>query len=105
MRYDTFTLTSSNQSIAETEILYSIASARANQMDFLKLILNLDQGEKIATNTTRVLKSLKKQGRIELYISSDELGGDSTEAEYLRNKFPEICNIRNENETSIIIKI
>ena len=105
MKYTTFAITSSNQSIEETEILFSIASARANHIDFLKLILDLEQGEKIALNATKVLKSLKKQGRIELFINSDELSGDSTEAEYLRNKFPEICDIRNEGELSLIVKV
>ena len=105
MKYNTFIITCSNQSIIETEILYSVAAARAEGKDFLKLMISSDENEKAIINALTVDMALGCSTRIELYIVSDELQGNSTEAEYLHNKYPKITDICSESETSLIVKI
>lgn len=89
----------------ETEIMFSIASARAQKIDFVQLELSDDNEQKIKVNAVKLLKLLKKQGRIQLFIDSDELRGSSTEAQYLANKYPDAYDAFNNGEKAIIIKI
>lgn len=93
MKYNSVELTKSVESILEVEILFTVASARAEGNSFSRLILPVENNEKILANSIKILKNAKKQGRIQLYILNKDIAGDSTEAEYLKNKYPDITDI------------
>ena len=105
MNYITLTPTSTVAQELETEIMFSVASARAQTIDFVKLELSDDGEQKIKVSAVKLLKTLKKQGRIQLYIDSQELRGSSTEAQYLANKYPDAFDAFNNGDKAIIIKI
>ncbi len=105
MNYITLTLTSSAVQNPETEIMFSVASARARTIDFVKLEFSDDKEQKIKVSALKLLKLLKKQGRIQLFIDSEELHGSSTEAQYLANKYPDAFNAFKDEEKAIIVKI
>ena len=85
-----------------TDILYSIASFRAQGMELVELIVSDTAKEKLENGTLKVLKEQKKQGSIRAYALAREISGESCEAEYLLNKYPDL-SLYNEKENSIIV--
>ena len=86
-----------------TELLYTIASARAQGNDFLKLVLAAETKEYVQLQ--KQLKVLKKQGKVQIYIVAHEFYGASKEARYLRNKYPTLSEFCTDGETNMIIKL
>ncbi len=105
MKYLTFAPTASVPSSLETEIMFAVASARAQGNDFLKIDLSEDKENKSWPAVQRQLKLLKKQGRIQFFVDTVDLYGTSTEAQYLANKHPEVFDICGREENAFIIKI
>ena len=104
MRIYDFKLTGITQSTLKTEILFSFASAKALGYDLLKLIYPQERISRTRIETVkRILKQAKKNGAVLMYVTPDQLNGESTEAEYIKNKFPDIPNEC--GEECIIIKL
>lgn len=75
----------------DTELLYAIADARAAGCGLIRFLFCYDDErmQKQALRRARAaLKNEKRRGRIILFLFSNDFGGDSTEMEYLRNKYP-----------------
>ncbi len=105
MNFVTLTPTVTTLSSLDTEIMFSVASARAQEMAFVKIDLSGDNDQKIEAGAVKLLKALKKQGRIQLFVDSEQLQGSSTEAQYLANKYPEAFDTFKNGEKAIIVKI
>ena len=105
MKFVTLTPTTSTIAALETEIMFSVASARAQGIDFLKIDILGEKAAGIKSASSKLLRSLKKQGRIQLFVDVRELGGVSTEAQYLTNKYPEIPDLFANDTEAIIVKI
>ena len=100
MKIRSIELKSVTATLLRTEILYSVASARACGEELVELICpSVDS--KCENNVIKVMKELKKQGRIKVYSAARDLHDQSKEAEYLLNKYPEI-KLLAEKGTSII---
>ena len=102
MKYVTLTPSASVSSVLETEVMFSVASARAQGIEFLKIDTK-ESGVKNAV--AKVLRQLKKQGRIQLFVDASELRGSSTEAQYLINKYPDAIDVFENGEEAVIVKI
>lgn len=102
MNYNTFILKNTVSSLMENEILFAVASARAQGKPFLKLEFDVRQGEKAEQCAAKILRALKKRGRIEFFVAAKELGGASTEAQYIRNKYPTISELLGETDALIV---
>ena len=105
MKFVTLTPTATVSSAIETEIMFSVASARAQGMEILKIDFSANDGDGVASTVAKQLRALKKEGRIQLFVSTDAIHGSSTEAQYLVNKYPNIADILKEEEKAIIVKI
>lgn len=105
MNFVTLTPTVKALHSLDTEIMFSVASARAREMDFVKIDLSEDNEQKIMASALKLLKTMKKQGRIQLFVDSAELHGSSTEAQYLANKYPETLDAFKDGQKAIIVKI
>ena len=105
MKIFSFNLTKYTPAIAETEILYSIASARALGADFLGLNIVGENTEKIKMTATKVLRAAKKQEKIQLFESSFDLSSSSTEAQYLNNKYPDLIKSCKDGIETIFVKV
>ena len=105
MKFVTLTPTSSAASALETEIMFSVASARAQEIDFLRIDLLGERAAGIRSAAAKILRSLKKQGRIQLFVDARELCGSSTEAQYLTNKYPDILDLFEKDTDALIVKI
>ena len=105
MKILSFDLTRHNPALVKTEILYSIANARAAGADFVGLNITGNDSEKIKLSATKILRAAKRQETIQLFASSLDLSSMTTEAQYLNNKYPELVNFCNDICETIFIKI
>ena len=92
----------------KTELMFFIASAKSLGYELIRLNIEATGDERKdaarSRSLARLLASVKRGGFIELYIKAEALSDDSTEAEYLRNKYPEITAER-DSSSSYILKL
>ena len=92
----------------KTELLFFIASAKARGFELLRLNIPMVSDEKKEqsrhNSLKRLLATAQRQGIIELYILCEELSGSSTEAEYLKNKYPSITD-EMDGSNSYVLKL
>ena len=85
----------------KTEILFSVASAKALNSEIFILEIKpafLDERDFRRNETVgRILKDLKKRGTIQFFASSSDFESPLTEIEYLKNKYPSIFEINRDN--------
>ena len=105
MKYVTLTPTASASSTLETEIMFAVASARAQGIEFLKIDISADKESGMKSAVAKHLRQLKKQGRIQLFVDAHDLHGASTEAQYLTNKYPDILDVFDKDANALIVKI
>ena len=89
----------------ETEVIFEIASARALGIELLRLDITSDDKERLAGYAEKKLRSLKRLGRIQLFVLASDIKNNSTEAEYLKNKYPSIGDLIGNFEFSYFVKI
>lgn len=104
MSLKTFKIISSTNFELETEIAFYVASARAENAEIIKIVIPAES-ERFLTVAKRILRSLKRESRIQLFEEAKNLKSDTTEARYLRNKYPMIVESQIEEETAIIVKL
>lgn len=100
MKISVFELKSATSVLMRTEILFSVASARAVGEELVELVCPIDSGRGIK-NTLKVLKELKKQNKIKVYVLARDIEGQSKEAEYLLNKYPELREYAEKTESIV----
>ena len=89
------------------ELEFIVACARVEGIDLLKLSLsNIDMAGKFQSVAAKLLKAMKRDGVIKLFVFEKELNSqEKMEGVYLLNKFPELAQIENYSETDIFIKL
>ena len=91
-----------------TEISFIIASCVSvgDDLVLLKISDKLEEGKETrrCDAISRILKAMKKKGKIQLYINVSELDSHLTEVEYLKNKYPDITELKQE-ENSFLLKL
>ena len=105
MKFKSHEISAKTQANIGTELSFEVASARAQGIEILRFDISDSEKEKLAVYAEKKLRALKRCGRIQLFILASELINESTEAEYLKNKYPQICDIAGDCEFSYIIKI
>ena len=94
---------------ALTEIMFEIASARAEKIELLRFDLDdrVEGYSKLLSFVIRKLKNMKQRGQIQFFALDDSFERNSTEAVFLLNKYPEYFeNIQvNEPKGYIYVKI
>ncbi len=74
----------------DTEIKFSIASARADNLELLRFDIRRDAEEflKSYNSALRVLKRMKTAGQIQFFATPSSFSNSNPEAEFLINKYP-----------------
>lgn len=76
-----------------TEIMYNIASERASGVKLLRFDIDASDGERAArgalNKAIRILKGMKSRGAIQFIATADSFAGQTREAMFLLNKYPE----------------
>lgn len=88
------------------KLCFDIATARSAGFPLAKFTFKKDVGEKFQKALSTRLREIKKKGRITFFVSSLDFKKQTTEVEYLFNKFPDIKNeTENEMTVSYFVKI
>ena len=90
-----------------TEIRYAIATARANGGELVSFELGIptDDDSKIFAATAKNLKAMKKEGKIDFFVSGDDFSFGNAEVSYLMNKFSDTIQKIDFEKTRFIIKL
>ena len=104
MRYKEINLVSNGKESIETEVMYEIAAARADNIELIKLIIPTESSEqqgmnKITATIIRRLKIMKQGGYIQFYAGKNDFVVMSTPAHFLINKYSEYFTEINSDET------
>lgn len=105
MRYFSFDITGASQSAIKNEIYFNIASARANEYEFVVFNFKCNNSEKAKAVAIRILKGMNLDGRVKLFIQASSFDGVNKEELYFRNKYPAMREICQANREAIIVKI
>jgi hypothetical protein len=94
MNYKELNFRSKTPDAAATEIMYEIATARADGIDLFRINFSLDEGEgidgkKIFLTVIKLLKNMKQNGNIHFFATHDSFTHGTTEAVFLKNKYPD----------------
>ena len=89
------------------ELEFIIARNKVEGNELIKLTLeNTDMQQKYKSAVTRLLKSIKREGVIQLFIFEEDLIlQEKTESIYLLNKFPFLSEIKNTDPSALYIKV
>ena len=101
MIFSEFNLTGTSQRELDTEIKYSVASARADGTELISL--RFDDGAFGAV--LRILRALKRDGVVQFFVSASELAAGKREAEFILNKYGEYVNYDENDMGLVFVKI
>ncbi len=94
MNYNTFVLKNPIENTLATEIMFNVASERANRKEllFLSVFSELTERDRsrLILNAAKLLRRMKKQGKIQLFVTPEDYSKSTTEAKYMQNKYPDI---------------
>ena len=97
MSYREINLRSASADAVATEIMYEIASCRADGVELIRFNISyginleaMNEVKKILSSATRLLKNMKQKGSIQFIATSDSFESGSTESSFLYNKYPEL---------------
>ena len=86
----TFSIGSTDRAHIKTELLYALAEAKATGNDLVRILYTDEEGQGRILDA--LLRPMKKQRVIDLFVRSDELDQSTTPVSYLRNKYePELA--------------
>lgn len=95
MSYKEINLRANSAEAASTEIMYEIASSRADSVDLIRLNAFYDENaegdidyKRMLSSIIRLLKVMKQKGSIQFFATSDSFRQSTTEAVFLQNKYP-----------------
>ena len=89
------------------ELEFIIACNKIEGNELIKISLeNTEMQQKFKSAVSRLLKSIKKDGVIRLFVFEDELNlTEKTESVYLLNKFPFLAGENEGSTTSVYVKL
>ena len=97
-----YTLSKDVKSNIETEVLFVVASARAQGKEFIEFVL---ADEKQYSMIAVILRRLKKQGKIQIFVGQNDFESNTKEVMYLKNKFSELVSEFSGGSEKILVKI
>ena len=113
MSYKEINLRSLTPDGALTEIMYEIATARADGVDLIRInfqccdVEESFDSKKLLSLVIRLLKTMKQNGSIHFFATLDSFARSTTEAVFLHNKYPEFFSVQPkvENGEFVYIKL
>ncbi len=105
MRYFRFNVTSALQNTIKNDIYFNIASARANDFDFVLILFDTENNDKSRATAIKILKGMNTDGRVKLFIEASCFNGGKREELYFRNKYPEMKDVCSQSPGAIVVKI
>jgi hypothetical protein len=109
MVYKEITIKSKNKESVETEVMFEIAAARADNIELLCVVFSAEDEQDVLTKTksviTRKLKAMKQAGLIQFFTDTQAFTMMTTEADFLLNKYPDVFSDKKSRAESDCIYI
>ena len=111
MSYKEINLRSLTPEGTVTEIMYEIATARADRVDLIRINSVCHKTEesfdskKVFSSIIRLLKTMKQNGSIHFFATLESFNRSTTEAVFLQNKYPELFSVQPEVENGEFVYI
>ncbi len=93
MLYNKVYITQEDIERAKTELLYHLACARQRGEELVCCLIDIKDNKmvsKILSECSKLLKKMKKENKISVFLSNETFHLQNVEKEYLLNKYPEI---------------
>ena len=106
--FDYIYLNTNEASSIDTELRFLIASATVEGKELLALAFSIEDevlSKKFLQKVKRGLSVLKLEGKISFYTNHSAIDNESTESEFLKNKYLPFLNKRLEADTVIFVKL
>jgi hypothetical protein len=90
----------------ETDVLYYIASSRAQGFEAIVFHLKTDSDEApFRSASVRLCKKLKRKGIIQMFLFGENIVSQTTESAYLLNKYPKLPDVISGLGTNVTLKL
>ena len=89
------------------EIRYNLASAKVDGAELAAFTLSIadeKDADRALTCVTKILGTMRKEGVIKFYVTSDSFSKETTESEYIKNKYCDFINSL-DSQNSVYVKI
>ena len=106
--FDYIYLNTTEISSIDTELRFLIASATVEKKELVALAFNIEDesaSKKFFHKVKKGLSMLKRDGKISFYIEYSDINSESTEAEFLKNKYLPHLTKRTNADTVIFLKL
>lgn len=107
--YREFVLTGNCIAELDTEVKFNIAGARVDGVELVRLDLRLTGDDRDNSRRERclikVLRSIKRNGTIQFFVTGQDFETLTTEAEFLKNKYSNIINYSTQEYLYIYVKM
>lgn len=97
MNYKEINLRAKTPESAATEVMYEIASLRADGVGLIRINILYEESIGVDTETERIfsqiikiLKNMKKKGSVQFFATDDSFRLVTTEVVFLQNKYPDL---------------
>lgn len=102
-------LVGSCQAELDTEIKFSIASVEYDGAELMLFKIKKSEDEKDNSRLTfcalKTLRTLKKQGKIQFFVTDGDISEGGTEVSYLLNKYPDKLALKYEGYSLVFVKL
>ena len=113
MKFKEIILKENSREALDTEFMFEIAAARADEISLIKFIYDFSKqhdimtAQRLASSIIRRAKSLKRDGKIQFFATKKSFSSMTTEAIFLINKYPSFIedNVAEEPYEFIYIKL
>lgn len=88
------------------ELEFIIACNKVEGNELIKIsVENTDNKDKFRVSASRLLRAMKKDGVIRLFVFEDDLFSEKTESVYLLNKFPFLSENNELSPYAVYVKL
>lgn len=104
MKIKNYKLSEKTIKLLTTELTFLAVSSRVEGFDLIRLEFDSELDGQRINNVTKILRMLKREKKISLFLSSEDFDKDLTEASYLKNLYPTLEKDSDSNYF-IVVKI
>ena len=107
MEHAIYNVTYKDMKTLSVELEFVIACKKVEGFELLKVSLeNTNLTQRFRNSTSKLLKAMKRDGAIKLFVFEDELkSSESMEGIYILNKYPELSRLTELTDNSVYIKL
>ena len=106
---NTFILKNTSAASVTTDVRFYVASERSLGKDIMRFSVSdelpEEKRQKLLDAAQKVLRAMKKQGKIQLFATLSDFTENTTAAQYLMNKYPDTEFYREGDDLFAVVRI